>query len=373
MRADGAHELSLAVDGLQCGACVWLIESVLAREPIVLQGRVNMTTRRLRLVWHGARDQADTLVILIERLGYRLIPFDPASLSAAQNETARALLRALAVAGFAAVNVMLMSIGIWAGEVGGLLHDMGPATRDLLHWVSALIAMPAIAYAGRPFFASAVAALRHGRTNMDVPISVGVILVTGMSLVQTMQGGAHTYFDSAITLLFFLLIGRFLDHRARGQARATAEQMLALRAADVAVLQADGSTQRRSQHSVAPDDRIIVGLGERIGVDGVVERGTSTLDASLVTGESLPVQADARDAGICRHAEPWCGVDSARRCHRIRHIARRMRAADRGGGSTPLALCGARRSGGTTLCARGASRRAADVPLVVLHRRRIGG
>ncbi len=290
-RADGAHELSLAVDGLQCGACVWLIESVLAREPIVLHGRVNMTTRRLRLVWHGATEQADTLVGLIERLGYRLVPFDPAALSAAQDDTARALLRALAVAGFAAVNVMLMSIGIWAGEVGGLLHDMGPATRDLLHWVSALIAMPAIAYAGRPFFASAVAALRHGRTNMDVPISLGVILVTGMSLAQTMQGGAHTYFDSAITLLFFLLIGRFLDHRARGQARATAEQLLALRAADVAVLQADGSTQRRSQHSVAPGERVIVGLGERIGVDGVVERGISSLDASLVTGESLPVSA----------------------------------------------------------------------------------
>ncbi len=290
-RTDGAHELSLAVDGLQCGACVWLIESVLAREPIVLQGRVNMTTRRLRLVWRGAMEQADTLVGLIERLGYRLVPFDPASLSAAQEETARALLRALAVAGFAAGNVMLMSIGIWAGEVGGLLHDMGPATRDLLHWVSALIAMPAIAYAGRPFFASAAAALRHGRTNMDVPISLGVILVTGISLAQTMQGGAHTYFDSAITLLFFLLIGRFLDHRARGQARATAEQLLTLRAADVAVLQADGSTQRRSQHSVAPGERVIVGLGERIGVDGVVERGTSSLDASLVTGESLPVKA----------------------------------------------------------------------------------
>jgi Cu2+-exporting ATPase len=126
---------------------------------------------------------------------------------------------------------------------------------------------------------------------MDVPISLGVILVTGMSLVQTMQGGAHTYFDSAITLLFFLLIGRVLDHRARGQARATAEQLLTLRAGDVAVLQADGSTQRRSQQSVVPGDRVLVGLGERIGVDGVVERGSPSLDASLVTGESLPVAA----------------------------------------------------------------------------------
>jgi P-type Cu2+ transporter len=288
---DNTHELTLAVDGLQCGACVWLIESVLAREPTVLQGRVNMTTRRLKLTWRGAAEQSASLLAKIENLGYRLVPFDATALAAARDDKGRALLRALAVAGFAAGNVMLMSIGIWAGEAGGLLHDMGPATRDLLHWVSALIAMPAIAYAGRPFFTSAATALRHGRTNMDVPISLGVILVTGMSLAQTMQGGAHTYFDSAITLLFFLLIGRVLDHRARGQARATAEQLLTLRASDVAVLQADGSTQRRSQQSVTPGDRVLVGLGERIGVDGIIERGSSSLDASLVTGESLPVAA----------------------------------------------------------------------------------
>ncbi|HET7880495.1 MAG TPA: heavy metal translocating P-type ATPase metal-binding domain-containing protein, partial [Acetobacteraceae bacterium] len=291
VQPDGTHELTLAIDGLQCGACVWLIESVLAREPDILRGRVNMTTRHLRLAWRGTAERASALVDAIERLGYRLVPFDPAALAAARDSTDRALIRALAVAGFAAANVMLLSIGIWAGEAGGLLHDMGPATRDLLHWVSALIAMPAIAYAGRPFFTSAAAALRHLRSNMDVPISIGVILVTGMSLVQTMQGGEHTYFDSAITLLFFLLIGRVLDHRARGKARATAEQLLTLRASDVAVLLADGSVERRSQHSVAIGDSVLVGLGERIGIDGVVERGSSLLDASLVTGESLPATA----------------------------------------------------------------------------------
>ncbi len=264
---------------------------MLARESGVLRGRVNMTTSRLRLVWRGSAERAASLVDAIERLGYRLVPFDAASLAAARDDTDRALLRALAVAGFAAGNVMLLSIGIWAGEAGGLLDDMGPATRDLLHWVSALIAMPAIAYAGMPFFASAVAALRRMRTNMDVPISLGVLLVTGMSLAQTMQGGAHTYFDSAITLLFFLLIGRVLDHRARGQARATAEQLLTLRAADAAVLRPDGSTERRGQDAIVAGDRLLVGLGERIGVDGIVERGSSTLDGSLVTGESLPVAA----------------------------------------------------------------------------------
>jgi P-type Cu2+ transporter len=290
-QADATHELTLAIDGLQCGACVWLIESVLAREPDLLQGRVNMTTRRLRLHWRGATERAASLVDAVERLGYRLVPFDPASLTAARDSNDRALIRALAVAGFAAANVMLLSIGIWAGEAGGLLHDMGPATRDLLHWFSALIAMPAIAYAGRPFFVSAAAALRQMRTNMDVPISLGVVLVTGMSLLQTMQGEVHTYFDSAITLLFFLLVGRVLDHRARSQARATAEQLLTLRAVDVAVLQSDGTVERRGQQTVAAGDRVLVGLGESIGVDGVVERGSSMLDASLVTGESLPVVA----------------------------------------------------------------------------------
>ncbi len=291
-RADATRELTLAVDGLQCGACVWLIEQVLAQEPDVLVGRVNMTTRRLRLVWRGLPEHADHLVARIEALGYRLVPFDTSALAAAQDRTGRTLLRALAVAGFAAGNVMLISIGIWAGQRGAVEDRTGPATVGLLHWVSALIAMPAIAYAGRPFFASAWAALRQRRTNMDVPITVGVILVTGMSLVETATGGAHTYFDSAVTLLFFLLVGRVLDHRARGRARATAEQLLALRTIDVTVLQADGTTLRRGQQQVVEGDRVLVATGERIGVDGAVERGSAMLDASLVTGESLPVAAE---------------------------------------------------------------------------------
>ena len=284
---DGTHALTLALDGLQCGACVWLIEQVLAREPGLLQGRVNMTTRMLRMVWRGEPGDAERLVAAVERLGYRLIPFDAAALSASDDRTGRALLRALAVAGFASINVMINSIAVWAGFDEG----MGPATRSLLYWVSALIALPAVAYAGRPFFRSAWGALRAGHTNMDVPISIGVLLVSAVSLWETAQGGRHTYFDSVVTLLFFLLIGRVLDHRARGQARATAQQLLSLRSADVAVLAADGSVQRCAQERVAPNARVLVGMGERIGVDGVVERGSAPLDASLVTGESLPVQA----------------------------------------------------------------------------------
>ncbi len=202
------------------------------------------------------------------------------------------------------------------------MDPIGAQTVAMLHWVSALIAMPAIAYAGRPFFASALSALRHGRTNMDVPISVGVLLVTGMSLAQTMAGGAHTYFDSAVTLLFFLLVGRVLDHRARGQARATAEQLLALRTAEVAVLQADGTVRRRSQEQVAPGDCVLVAAWASGSASMACwNAATATLDASLVTGESLPVTAEpgaAVFAGTLNLGErtdhPRDGRPAARRC-----------------------------------------------------------
>lgn len=282
--ADGTHSLMLAVDGIQCGACVWLIESVLARQRGLLSGRVNMTTRRLKLAWRGEAALARDFCEAVEQLGYRLMPFDPAGLAEARDRSGRELLRALAVAGFAAGNVMFLSLATWFG----VTQNMGPATRDLMHWISALIAMPAIAYAGRPFFRSAIAVVRHGRTNMDVPISIGVVLVTALSLWQTLAGGGRVYFDGAVTLLFFLLIGRVLDHRARARARATAEQLLLLRAADVAVLDDDGTVRRVKQEQVCPGDRVLVGMGERVGVDGVLEAGAALMDASLVTGEALP-------------------------------------------------------------------------------------
>jgi Cu2+-exporting ATPase len=284
--ASGQRSLLLAVEGLQCGACVWLIEQVLARTAL-RQGRVNMTTRRLRLVWNGPDRIAADAIAAVAALGYRLVPFDTARLAAARDETGRTLLRALAVAGFAAGNTMLISLALWIGAG----QNMGPGTRDLLHWVSAAIALPAVVYAGRPFFVSAFQALRRGRTNMDVPISLGVALVSAMSLAETLARGPNTYFDSAITLVFFLLIGRVVDHRARAQARATAEQLLALQAATVTVLAPDGLSRGVPAASVQPGWRVLVSRGERIGVDGVITQGSGLLDTSLITGESLPAPA----------------------------------------------------------------------------------
>ncbi len=284
---DGRSVLYLMVDGISCAACVWLIETVLARMPGIREGRVNMTTQRLTLRWDGPASDAGLYVGRLTALGFRLTPFDPAGLAAAADRGGSELLKAMAVAGFAAGNVMLLSVSVWSGFAGG----MGAATRDLMHWVSALIALPAIAYAGRPFFRSALDALRAGRTNMDVPISIGVLLAAGMSLWETATSGLHAYFDSAVTLLFFLLVGRYLDLRARGKARSAAEHMMSLGARTVTVLLPDGTTASRPAGAVRPGDIVLVAAGERIGVDGKVTEGRSDLDTSLITGESVPAAA----------------------------------------------------------------------------------
>jgi Cu2+-exporting ATPase len=278
------HRLHLMVEGVRCGACVRKIERAMQAAPAVIDARVNLTTRRLAVTWQGSAALGADLVGIVEELGFRVVPYDPNALASGDAADERQLLRAMAVAGFAAGNIMLLSVSVWAGHAQG----MGEATRALLHWFSALIALPTIAYAGQPFFASAWAALRHRRTNMDVPISVGIALAAAMSLFETVRGGEHAYFDSAVMLLFFLLVGRYLDRRARGRARSAAERLLALHSSAVTVLDAQGRQRSVPASEVVPGMVVLASAGERIGVDGRVLSGTSEVDTSLITGETLP-------------------------------------------------------------------------------------
>lgn len=286
---DGTSELNLAIANLHCPGCIPRIEGPLQNLSGVIEARVNLSAKRLRTRWRDGALAPERLLACLADRGFRAVPYHPETLADAGTREARALLRALAVAGFAAGNVMLLSVAVWSG----LASDMGPATRALFHWVSALIAVSAVAYAGQPFFQSAVASLRNGRLNMDVPISLAVLLATGMSLFETMRGGPHVYFDAAVTLLFFLLVGRFLDVRVRGQARSTAANLLLLRAGAATVVAPDGSRRALPIDRVEPGMRVAVATGERIPVDGRVVSGRSDIDTSLVTGETLPRAVEA--------------------------------------------------------------------------------
>jgi len=256
---DGALAVDLAVDGISCGACIGRIENAVKVLPGVIEARLNYTNRRLHVAWtEGALVPARILDALAEH-GYRGHPFVPLRAEQEEAAQARKLTRCMAVAGFAAMNVMLLSVSVWSGNV----TDITPETRDFFHWASALIALPAAAYAGRPFFASAWRELRAGALNMDVPISLGVILALGMSLVETAHHAQHAYFDSAIMLLFFLLVGRTLDHAMRRKTRAVASNLAALRAETANRFHGD-EIVAVPVAVVKAGDRLLICPGERV-------------------------------------------------------------------------------------------------------------
>jgi Cu2+-exporting ATPase len=301
--ASGVNSLNLMVEGVHCGGCVRRIERAIETVGGLETGRLNLTTRRLTLRWPGSPEAASAYAKAVTDLGYRVVPFDPERLGAIDRRAETELLRCLGVAGFAAGNIMLLAVSVWAGHAYG----MGPGTRTLFHWIEALIALPAIAYAGQPFFRSAWNAVRHGRTNMDVPISLGVLIAPAMSLYETVHAGEHAYFDSAVTLLFFLLVGRYLDQRARGAARGAAERLLALGARAVTLVLPDGRTRSVRPESLEKGQQVLVAVGERIGVDATVVEGRSELDSSLITGETTPQPAGPGDpvfAGTLNLATP---------------------------------------------------------------------
>src|SRR5271170_2475562 len=197
----GTAHMTLAVDGVGCAGCIRKIESGLAKLPGVIDARLNFTQKRLTVDWRDGEIDAARIVAALEGIGYHAHPFAPERVEADDSKETKRLLKCLAVAGFAAMNVMLLSVSVWSGNVS----DMTGETRDMFHWLSALIALPAAAYAGQPFFQSALRALRSRALNMDVPITVGVVLALGLSLYETATHASHAYFDSAIMLLFFLL------------------------------------------------------------------------------------------------------------------------------------------------------------------------
>ncbi len=291
----GGATLDLLVPDARCAGCLSKIEREVAALPGVAAARLNLTQKRLTVTFRGARGEAGGVVAALARLGYPATPYDPGAARDAHDREGRRLILALAVAGFGVMNTMMFSVPIWAGIFG---QELGPATRTLMMWFSGAVGAPCAIYAGMPFFASAWRSIKARRANMDVPISIGVLLTLGISFSETILGGRDAYFDAAVSLLFLLLIGRWLEHRLRARASSAAADLLALQAPTATVLGPDDALIARPLSDVAAGDRLLVRPGERVPVDSRVLSGASELDNSLLTGETAPVAVKL--GAVCR-------------------------------------------------------------------------
>ena len=279
----GQRQIALSLPTIHCAACISKIEKALMAHPDVAGARVNLTLKRA-MVEVAPSVRAQDLAALVAAQGYEAHELDAAVLDqSVQNRAGRDLLMRLAVAGFAAMNVMLLSVAVWSGAEA--------VTRDMFHWISAVITLPAIAFSGQPFFRNARGALRMGRLNMDVPITLAIVLAVITSLWETALSGEHAYFDASLALTFFLLAGRYLDHRTRAIARSAAQELTALEVPRATRLTSNDEAQEVRVSELSAGDMILVRPGARVPVDGVVTQGCSEMNRSLLTGETIPVFA----------------------------------------------------------------------------------
>ena len=312
----------LVVPAMHCAGCMAKVERTLGKVAGVASARVNLTARQVAIV-HDSTVAIPDLVASLDQVGFEAQPrfetIEPVS-------AVRPLLAPLAVAAFACMNVMLLSVSVWSGADG--------TTRVLFHWLSAVIAVPAVLFSGRPFFASAWNAVRHLTTNMDVPISIGVLLATALSFYETVTGGKEAWFDGTLMLLLFLLSGRALDAMMRDRARAGVDALLSQAPGGATVVGTDGTTTWLAATDLTPGMVMRVAAGERLAADGAILRGGSRFDQSLLTGESAAVPGSAGDlvlAGTLNLDNPVdVRVSASGQDTSLAEIARLMASAGQG-------------------------------------------
>jgi len=290
--ADGdRREAALILEGIVCAACVWLNERHVRALPGVLDFQVNYATHRARVMWDNSRIRLSDILEAISAIGYHAHPFDPGRQEQLYKEEKKRALRRLAVAGLGMAQVMMLAVALYGGDYEGM--DAG--LRNFLRWVSLLLATPVVFYSARPFFTSAWRDLRRRQLGMDVPVSLAIGAAYAASALATVQGAGEIYFDSVTMFTFFLLAGRFLEMGARHRAGQAAEELVKLLPATATRLAGDGE-ERVPVAELAPGDRVLVRPGESVPADGRVVEGSSSVDESLLTGESLPQLRRAGDA-----------------------------------------------------------------------------
>jgi len=290
---DGTRVATLVLDGMGCAACGWLIERMLKRERDVCACNVNVATGRVRVQWRPEELLFSHILQTIAALGYRPHPIGVNAVATHARDERRAALKRLAVAGFGMMQVTMFAVAFYASELGEQAQAMEPQVRLYLRYVSLLCATPVLFYAGWPFLSNAWQAVRARAVTMDVPVSIGLLLAYSASVWNTARNTGDVYFDSVAMFVFFLTLGRFVEMTARhrsGDVTDALARLLPLTAHRVRARSDGGEqTDEVSVASLAVNDIVVVRTGETVPTDGCVIEGTSRIDESMLTGESMPV------------------------------------------------------------------------------------
>jgi len=281
---NGVCSLNLVVDGLHCGACVWVIESSMRKQERVMSARVNLTTRRLLLEWRGEKEDITEFVGFVQRLGYRLTPYDPILYDEQEQLAQRQMLKRLAVSGFGFLQAMMTTIAVWAGHWSA---EASPYTQHIMHLITVMISVPCIIYSVQPFIKSAYMAISNRRSNMDCSIVLAIMITMIISLIEAFCNNSYTYFDSVLMLIFFLLIGRYIDLKIRNKVGTQAKRLL-LNQPQTAMVERKSKLILMHISKVNVGDIVRITVGEKVPLDGVVIDGDSFMDSSIITGETIP-------------------------------------------------------------------------------------
>ncbi|MDH5218746.1 MAG: heavy metal translocating P-type ATPase metal-binding domain-containing protein, partial [Gammaproteobacteria bacterium] len=286
------REINLLVEGIHCAACVWLIERTLEPVDGVIDARVNLSGKRLKLRWNNNKLSLSSILSRLEKIGYTAIPFDPEVAEGKAKKQNRALLFRMAFAGFTMMNLLWVSIALYSGANDGEF-------RQLFHWVGFALATPTLLYSGYPFLKSAITGLRNLHLTMDLPIAIGATTTYVYSLYITLSQSTtgDVYYDTVVNFLFVILLGRYLEAISKRQAVDSTQRLLDLQPRGATVLQ-EGDEKLLPIRAIKTDDVVLVKPGERIAVDGMVIAGLSSVDESMLTGESAPVVKKTGDA-VC--------------------------------------------------------------------------
>jgi len=290
---ESTRQASLILEGIVCAACVWLSEHHVMQLPGVKTFQVNYSTHRAQVEWDENQIKLSQILKAITEIGYRAHPLDPNRQEQIYKKERSQAIKRMAVAGFGAMQVMMLAVALYAGDFQGMEINL----EKFLRWVSLLITTPVLLYSARPFFVAAWRDLKLRTLGMDVPVALAIGGAYMASLWGTMTNSGEVYFDSVTMFTFFLLTGRYLEMTARQRAGRSAEELVKLLPAMATRI--DGEEQTVVAVSdLNVGDTILVKPGESIPADSIIVTGTSSIDESLLTGESLPIRYKSGDKVI---------------------------------------------------------------------------